>query len=159
MQEKMFSWSNPAAAATSDSPELMHRGVALVIAADGSCLLCIGRNTGIVQIFAAHSADRIQHCYELCHHQYPIAALAAGSLGSHNGAVSASYLASCDDNGTINVCQATSATTFDLQHRWEGHGVPCVSVGIKNLTLIAAFYDGSVRLYSLVSHTCCPALS
>ena len=92
-------------------------------AADDTCLLCVGTVTGTVQVFAAHSADEIKHCYALCHHQCPIAALAARRTGIDSTAVSATYLASCDDNGTVNVCEATSAQTFDLQHTWEGHGI------------------------------------
>lgn len=59
-------------------------------------------------------------------------------------------LASSDDHGAVTVFHAKSACDFQVMHSWEGLGVPCVSVAIQKSTLIGAFYDGSVRLHSLV---------
>ena len=149
LQELLLDWTSPEAAAKGTLPSLTHRGMAIVTAADGACLLCIGSSNGTMHIFTAHTADQVRHSHALVHHQAAIAALASNT-DSESHTISTSYLASCDDDGCINVFVATSASRFELRHRWEGHGVPCVAVGIMVDTLVGGFYDGSIRLYSLV---------
>lgn len=148
LQELLLDWTSPEAAAKGTLPSLTHRGIAIATAADGACLLCIGSSNGTMHIFTVHAADQVRHSHALVHHQAAIAALAS-NIDSESHTISTSYLASCDDDGCINLFEATSASRFELRHRWEGHGVPCVAVGIMNDTLVGGFYDGSIRLYSL----------
>ncbi len=151
MDQLLFQWDVPTEAqAQATTSALFCRGIALAESEDNTCLLCVGSNTGKIHTFTAGSAAQIDHDYDLCHHTWPIAALASGHTSSTTTNNTGSHLASCDDNGAITVFQAKSAGNFEAKHEWEGHGVPCIAVAIKNSTLIAAFCDGSVRLYSLV---------
>ena len=151
MQQLLFQWDMPTGAqAQATTSALFCRGIALADSEDNACLLCVGSSTGKIHTFIAGSAAQINHNYDLCHHTSPIAALASGHTSSTTTNNTSSHLASCDDNGAITVFQAKSAGNFETKHEWEGHGVPCIAVAFKNSTLIAAFCDGSVRLYSLV---------
>ena len=142
-QQKLYHWHWVPDKAQDSTSALFFRGVASVHADDNSSLLCVGSSSGVVHTFAVGVGTCLQHSYDLLHHSHPIASLASGDASSN-------YLASCDDHGAVTVCQAKSAGNFHAKHTWEGHGVPCVSTVIKGVTLIVAFYDGSVRLYSLV---------
>ncbi|KAL3154103.1 WD repeat-containing protein 54, variant 2 [Trebouxia sp. C0010 RCD-2024] len=126
------------------SPASLCRGLALLQVEDAGCLLCVGGDTGTIHTFDTSDMSRIQHNYDITHHSAPIAALTAEQ------AASSGTLASSDDNGTLTVFHAKSFCAFQVVHSWEGHGVPCVSIAIKSSTLIGAFYDGSVRMHSLV---------
>ncbi|KAA6423698.1 MAG: hypothetical protein FRX49_06269 [Trebouxia sp. A1-2] len=150
MQQLLFQWDLPTGApAQAITSALYCRGIALVESEDNACLLCVGSSTGKIHTFIAGSAAQIEHHYDLCHHTSPIAALASGHTSSTTTNHIGSHLASCDDNGAITVFQAKSAGGFETKHEWEGHGVPCIAVACKSSTLIAAFCDGSVRLYSM----------
>lgn len=98
----------------------------------------------MIHTFDTSDVSRIQHNYDITHHSAPIAALTAEQASSSG------TLASGDDNGTLTVFRANSVCDFQVVHSWEGHGVPCVSIAIKSSILIGAFYDGSVRMHSLV---------
>ena len=151
MQQLLFQWDVPTGAqAPATTSALFCRGIALAESEDNACLLCVGSSTGKIHTFTAGSAAQIDHNYDLCHHTSPIAALASGHTSSTTSSNTGGHLASCDDSGAITVFQAKSAGSFEAKHEWEGHGVPCIAVAFNNLTLIAAFCDGSVRLYSLV---------
>ncbi len=151
MQQLLFQWHvHTGAQAQATTSALFCRGIALAESEDNAYLLCVGSSTGKIHTFTAGSAAQIDHNYDLCHHTSPIAALASGHTSSTTTSNTGSHLASCDDNGAITVFQAKSAGSFEAKHEWEGHGVPCIAVAFKDVTLIAAFCDGSVRLYSLV---------
>lgn len=151
MQQLLFQWHvHTGAQAQATTSALFCRGIALAESEDNAYLLCVGSSTGKIHTFTAGSAAQIDHNYDLCHHTSPIAALTSGHTSSTTTSNTGSHLASCDDNGAITVFQAKSAGSFEAKHEWEGHGVPCIAVAFKDVTLIAAFCDGSVRLYSLV---------
>jgi len=150
LQQQLFEWQLSTDKAQGTSPALCYRGVSLVDTEDNACLLCVGSSTGVIHTFEADRPDQIHHSYDLQHHTSSIAALASGQTLGCSSTTDGSLLASCDDGGGVTVFQANSANDFAIRHTWEGHGVPCVSVAFKDSKLLAAFYDGSVRLYSLV---------
>ena len=152
MRQQLFSWNLTTATAKGTPPTLFCRGIALVEVEDGTCLLCVGSSTGVIHTFSADSSNQLHHSHDLCHHNSPIVALASSSAPDSSSSASCNHLASCDDQGAITVFEAKSAGDIEVRHKWEGHGVPCVSVAITASTLLAAFYDGSVRLYSTVRH-------
>ena len=120
------------------------RGLALLQIGDDACLLCVGSDAGIIHTFETSNMRSIRHNYDITHHQAPISALTSQQTPSTH------VLASSDDHGAVTVFHARSGCDFQVVHSWEGLGVPCVSVAIQKSTLIGAFYDGSVRLHSLV---------
>lgn len=150
-QQQLFQWDmQPGPTPHTTPPASFCRGIALVVTEDAASLLCIGSSTGTIHTFAAGSANQLCHSYDLCHHTSPITALASGHTSSITSSSGSSNLASCDENGTIMVFRANTAGMFESKHNWEGHGIPCVAAAFKDEILIAAFCDGSVRLYNLV---------
>ena len=141
-QQKLYCW-DPCPESDRNSPASLCRGLALLQVEDGS-LLCVGSDAGIIHTFETSNMSRIQHNYDITHHYAPIAALTSEQAST------TCMLASSDDHGALTVFQAKSLCNFRVVHSWEGHGVPSVSIAIKGSTLIGAFYDGSVRLHSLV---------
>lgn len=142
-QKQLYSWdlcSKPMCS----SPTSSCRGLALLQVGDDGCLLCVGSDAGTIHTFDTSNMRSIQHNNDITHHNAPIAALTSQQTSSTH------MLASSDDHGAITVFHAKSGRDFRVVHSWEGHGVPCVSIAIKKSTLIGAFYDGSMRLHSLV---------
>ena len=146
-QQKLYSWpSDPLVAKPgTSSAASAHKGLAVVQTENDACVLCVGNDFGSIHVFAVSDASSVQHSHDISHHQAPISTLAAGQ------ALSSSLLASGDDHGALAVFKAASACNFQVLHKWEGVGIPCVSTAVKGTTLVGAFYDGSVRLHSLVS--------
>lgn len=142
-QQRLYYWDS-CPKSQSAFPVSLCRGLALLQLEDTGCLLCVGSDAGTIHTFDASDVSRIQHNYDVAHHCAPIAALTTEQASSSR------TLASGDDNGTLTVFHANSLCDFQVMHTWEGHGVPCVSIAIKSAMLIGAFYDGSVRMHSLV---------
>lgn len=139
-QQQLYSWDLHLRSHGS-SPEYFCRGLAQLQVLDDGCLLCVGSDAGIIHTFDTSNISNVQHNYDIIHHDAPIAALTSSNH----------ILASSDDHGAVTVFHAKSHSNFQVVHSWEGHGIPCVSVAVKESTLIGAFYDGSVRLHSLVN--------
>ena len=142
-QQQLYCWDLCSKTQYSSLTSLC-RGLALLQVGDDGCLICIGSDAGIIHTFETSNMRSIQHNYDIIHHKAPIAALTSQQTSSTH------TLASSDDHGAVTVFHAKSGCDFQVVHSWEGHGVPCVSVAIQKTTLIGAFYDGSVRLHSLV---------
>lgn len=138
-QQQLYSWDLHLQSPSS-SPESFCRGLTQLQVLDAGCLLCVGSDAGIIHTFDTSDISNVQHNHDITHHDAPIAALTSSNH----------ILASSDDHGAVTVFHAKSHCSFQVVHSWEGHGVPCVSVAVKKSTLIGAFYDGSVRLHSLV---------
>lgn len=137
--QQLYSWDQHLQFSSS-SPKSFCRGLILLQVLDDGCLLCVGSGAGIIHTFDTSNISNVQHNHDITHHDAPIAALTSSN---HT-------LASSDDHGAVTVFHAKSHCNFQVVHSWEGHGVPCVSLAVKKSTLIGAFYDGSVRLHSLV---------
>ena len=148
-QKTVLEWS---LASVSDAkPDMFCRGIAMAQAEDGTCVLCMGDNLGKVQVIELQAVDQGQLSCSIHNHEAAIAALASSPPSSSR--VSSNVLASCDDSGNIVMCTVRSSTSVEQRHRWEGRGVPCVSVATQGDNLIAGFYDGTVHLYNMVSHS------
>ena len=142
-QQQLYCWDLCSKAQQSSLTSIC-RGLALLQVGVDGCLLCVGSDAGIIHTFETSNMRSIRHNYDIIHHNAPIAALTSQQTSSSH------VLASSDDHGAVTVFHAKSGCDFQVVHSWEGHGVPCVSVAIQKTTLIGAFYDGSVRLHSLV---------
>ena len=151
-QQKLLDWSLLSTSdATSDT---FCRGIAMVQAADSTCVLCVGDSLGRVHVFMLDAVDQAQLSCSINNHQAAIAALASSPPSTSRA--SSNVLASCDDNGTIVLCTVSSSNSIDQRHSWEGRGMPCISVAVLGDTLIAGFFDGCIHLYDMVQFSLLP---
>lgn len=146
-QQNLLDW--PCTLETSASSDVLYGGIAMVQAEDGTCVLCVGDSLGKVHAFALPAVDQARLSCTISNHQAAITGLASSAPDS--SIASSNALASCDDNGTIVLCTVASSSSIQHRHRWEGRGMPCISVSVHAETLIAGFHDGSVQLYNMVS--------